>query len=92
MFPPGKHYVGVGVACAGARRAPLDSVDLFTVGLEVMDTGLLLHAPNLHVKATVTCVEVQMASRDFGDREDRALPSASCHRSRRRAACPTDPT
>lgn len=59
MFPPGKHYVGVGVACAGARRAPLDSVDLFTVSLEVMDTGLLLHAPNLQVKATVKCAEVQ---------------------------------
>lgn len=50
-FPPGKHYVGVGVACAGARRAPLDSVDLFTVSLEVMDAGLLLHTPDLHVKA-----------------------------------------
>lgn len=35
---PGKHDVGVGVICAGACGAPLDSVDFFTVSLEVMDT------------------------------------------------------
>lgn len=52
-LPPGEHYAGVGVACAGARWAPLDSVDLFTVCLEVVDAGLLLHTPDLHVKAPV---------------------------------------
>lgn len=51
-IPPGEHDVGVGVACAGARGAPLDGVDLFTVSLEVVDTGLLLHAPDLHERKT----------------------------------------
>lgn len=37
-FPPGEHDVGVGVACAGACGAPLDSVDLFAMSLEVVDT------------------------------------------------------
>ena len=49
-FPPGKHDVGVGVARAGACGAPLDSVDLFTMSLEIVDTGLLLHTPNLYKK------------------------------------------
>lgn len=53
-FPPGEHDVGVWVARAGACGAPLDSVDLFAMGLEVVDTGLLLHTPNLRVKATAT--------------------------------------
>lgn len=44
---PGEHDVGVGVTCAGACGAPLDSVDFFTVSLEVVDTRLLLHTPNL---------------------------------------------
>lgn len=51
-FPPGEHDVGVGVARAGACGAPLDSVDLFAMSLEVVDTGILLHTPNLCVKET----------------------------------------
>lgn len=50
-FLPGEHDVGVGVICAGACGAPLDRVYFFTVSLEVMDTGLLLHTPNLCVCA-----------------------------------------
>lgn len=61
--PPGEHYVGVGVAGAGARRAPLDGVDLFAVSLQVVDTGLLLHTPNLHAETRAAGVEGQMASR-----------------------------
>lgn len=53
-FPPGEHDVGVGVACAGACGAPFDSVDLFTVSLEVVDAGLLLHTPDLQVKEAAT--------------------------------------
>lgn len=53
-FPPGEHYVGVGVVCAGACRAPLDGVDLFTMRLEVVNAGLLLHTPNLYVQETAT--------------------------------------
>lgn len=53
-FPPGEHDVGVGVARAGACGAPFDSVDLFTMSLEVMDTGLLLHTPNLWKKVSAT--------------------------------------
>ena len=44
---PGKHDVGVGVTRAGTCRAPLDGVDFFTVSLEVVNAGLLLHTPNL---------------------------------------------
>lgn len=91
-FPPGKHYVGVGAACAGARWAPLDSVDLFTVSLEVMDAGLLLHAPDLHVKAPVKHAEAQSTIGDCCHSEDWASPSMSCRRSRKPAACLTDPT
>lgn len=69
-FPPGKHYVGVGVARAGARRAPLDSVDLFTVSLEVMHAGLLLHTPDLHVKATVKRDEAQISTHGCWGCED----------------------
>lgn len=69
-FPPGKHYVGVGVACAGARWAPLDSVDLFTVGLEVMDARLLLHTPDLHVKAPVRHAKAQSSLCDCCYSED----------------------
>lgn len=50
--PPGEHDVGVGVAGAGACRAPFDGVDLFTMSLEVMDTGFLLHTPNLEPEQT----------------------------------------
>lgn len=49
-FPPGEHDVGVGVARAGASGAPLNSVDLFAMSLEVVDAGLLLHTPNLCVR------------------------------------------
>lgn len=44
---PGEHDVSVGVICARAGGAPLDSVDFFAMSLEVMDTRLLLHTPNL---------------------------------------------
>lgn len=53
-FPPSEHDVGVGVARARASWAPFDSVDLFTMSLEVVDTGLLLHTPNLCVRETAT--------------------------------------
>lgn len=49
---PGKHDVGVGVICARPRGAPLDCVDFFTVSLEVVDAGLLLHTPDLCATAT----------------------------------------
>ena len=44
---PGEHQVGVGIVGSGARGAPLDGVDLLTVGLQVVDTRVLLHAPDL---------------------------------------------
>lgn len=46
-LPPGEHNVGVGIVGAGTGGAPLDGVDLFTVSLQVVNTGFLLHAPNL---------------------------------------------
>lgn len=38
ILSPGQHEVGAGVVGPGARGAPLDGVDFFTVGLEVVDT------------------------------------------------------
>lgn len=44
---PGQHEAGVGVIGARACGAPFDGVDLLAVSLEIMDTGVLLHAPDL---------------------------------------------
>lgn len=44
---PGQHKVGAGTIGPRACGAPLDGVDFFTVGLEVMDTQVLLHTPYL---------------------------------------------
>lgn len=44
---PGQHQVGIGVVGPGPRGAPLDGVDLLTVGLQVVDTRVLLHTPDL---------------------------------------------
>lgn len=44
---PGQHDVGVGAARAGACGAPFDGVDLLAVSLEVVNTGVLLHTPDL---------------------------------------------
>lgn len=44
---PGQHEVGAGVVGPGACGAPLDGIDFFTVGLEVMDARVLLHTPDL---------------------------------------------
>ena len=44
---PGQHEVGAGVVGPRPRGAPLDGVDLLTVGLQVVDTRVLLHAPDL---------------------------------------------
>lgn len=44
---PGQHQVCTGVVGPGARGAPLDGVDFFIVGLEVMNTRVLLHTPDL---------------------------------------------
>lgn len=45
--PPGQHEVSTGVVGARAGRAPLDGVDFFAVGLQVVDTRVLLHTPDL---------------------------------------------
>lgn len=45
---PGQHEIGVGVVGSGPRGAPLDGVDLFIVGLQVVNAAVLLHAPQLH--------------------------------------------
>lgn len=47
VVSPGQHEVGARVVGAWACWAPLDGVDFFTVGLEVMDTRVLLHTPDL---------------------------------------------
>lgn len=47
VLSPGQHEVGVGVAGPGAGGAPLDGVDFFAVGLEVVDARVLLHTPDL---------------------------------------------
>lgn len=44
---PGKDEGSTGIVGARTGGAPFDSVDLLIVGLQVMDTGVLLHAPNL---------------------------------------------
>ena len=44
---PGQHEVGAGVVGPRPCGAPLDGVDLLTVGLQVVDTRVLLHAPDL---------------------------------------------
>lgn len=45
--PPGQHKVRIGVVGSWAGGAPFDGVDLFAVGLQVVDTRVLLHAPDL---------------------------------------------
>lgn len=45
--PPGQHQVRIGVVGSWAGGAPLDGVDLFAVGLQVVDARVLLHAPDL---------------------------------------------
>lgn len=47
IVSPGQHEVGAGVVGPGACRAPLNGVDFFAVGLEVVDTCVLLHTPDL---------------------------------------------
>lgn len=42
-----EHDIRIRVVGSGACWTPLDSVDLFTVSLKVMDAWLLLHTPNL---------------------------------------------
>lgn len=44
---PGQHEVCTGVVGPGACWTPLDGVDFFTVGLQVVDTRVLLHTPDL---------------------------------------------
>lgn len=44
---PGQHETGAGVVGARARGTPLDGVDLLAVRLQVVDTRVLLHAPDL---------------------------------------------
>ena len=44
---PGEHEVGAGVVGPWPRGTPLDGVDLFAVGLQVMDARVLLHTPDL---------------------------------------------
>ena len=44
---PGQYEGRVGVVGAGAGGAPLDGVDLFAVGLQVVHALVLLHAPDL---------------------------------------------
>ena len=51
---PGQHEVGAGVVGPRPCGAPLDGVDLLTVGLQVVDTRVLLHAPDLDQGETGT--------------------------------------
>ena len=44
---PGEYERCVGVGGAGPGGAPLDGVDLLTVGLQVVNTRVLLHTPDL---------------------------------------------
>lgn len=44
---PGQHETGAGVVGARPCGTPLDGVDLFTVRLQVVDTCVLLHTPDL---------------------------------------------
>lgn len=66
VLSPGQHEVGAGVVGPGACGAPLDGVDFFTVGLEVVDTWILLHTPDLWQKKR-------------GDNNKAAVKTASWH-------------
>lgn len=44
---PGQHETSAGVVGARTRGTPLDGVDLFTMRLQVVDTRVLLHTPDL---------------------------------------------
>jgi hypothetical protein len=98
--PPSQHDVEVGVASAGAGRAPLNSVDLFTVGLEVMDPRVLLHTPDLgkrsalcnHYIIILTYGDHGHLSKILAEVEVLALPLKSCHQSRRLVTFLTGPT
>lgn len=60
---PGQHEVSTGVIGSRAGGTPLDGVDFFTVGLQVVDTQVLLHTPNLKRHKTHKCVNVTIGSR-----------------------------
>jgi len=51
---PGQHEVGAGVVGPRPGGTPLDGVDLFAVGLQVVDTRVLLHTPDLYSAHTHT--------------------------------------
>lgn len=69
--PPSQHDVGVGVAGAWAGGAPLDSVNLFTVGLEVMDPRVLLHTPDLGKRTALrNHYIIILTYRDHGHRKE----------------------
>ena len=47
-YIPGQYEGCIGVVSARACGAPLDGVDLLVVGLQIVDTVVLFHAPDLH--------------------------------------------
>ena len=47
-YIPGKYEGCIRVISARACGAPLDCVDFLVMSLEIVDTVVLLHAPDLH--------------------------------------------
>lgn len=50
---PGQHEIGVGVVGSGSSGTPFDGVNLFVVGLQVVNASVLLHTPKLE-RNTIT--------------------------------------
>lgn len=86
---PGQHETRAGVVGARSCRTPLDGVDLFTVGLQVVDARVLLHTPDLVRTQTANRDSAQKTSEPSGLSQLGAFfsPSASCHRNRRPTSC-----
>ncbi|RUS71533.1 hypothetical protein EGW08_020703, partial [Elysia chlorotica] len=45
LYTPGQYQVLIGIVGSAPCGTPLDRVDFFTVGLEVMNSLIVLHAP-----------------------------------------------
>lgn len=104
---PGQHEVGTRVVGAWACWAPLDGVDFFAVGLEVMDTWVLLHTPDLWQTGNKPAVSVVL-THSIRYLSDSGMylclschwmtsacyvdwPSTSCRQSMKPTSCQWDP-
>lgn len=44
---PSQHKISIGIVGSRSSGTPFDCVNLFAVGLQIMNAGVLLHTPKL---------------------------------------------